>query len=92
MNEARPGGVCEPVGVTMYRVRVEAPTAGALQVVTALADASGVDLVSSGHPSKLTDDTVELIVEVDGSRAAVESAIDAIRDELVDGASISLDD
>jgi hypothetical protein len=71
---------------------VEAPAAGALQVVTALADADGVDLVSSGHPSKLGDETVELFVEIDGTRAAVESAIDAISASLVDGASISLDD
>jgi hypothetical protein len=70
---------------------VEAPTAAALQVVTALADADGIELVSSGHPSKLDDEMVVLLVEVDGSRAAVESAIGAISAALADRASISLD-
>ena len=70
---------------------MEAPASAALQLVTALADADGVDLVSSGHPSKVSDETVELLVEVDGSQVAVESAIGAISAELADGVSISLD-
>ena len=78
--------------MTVYRVRLEAPTTLALQTVTALADADGVDLVSSGHPSRHGDDVVELLVEVDATRAAADTAIRDISAGLPDGASISLDD
>jgi hypothetical protein len=78
--------------VTAYRVRLEAPTALALQMVTALADAEGVDLVSSGHPSRHGDELVELLVQVDATRAAVDTAIRDIQAGLAVGASISLDD
>jgi len=62
-----------------------------LKMVTALADADGVDLVSSGHPSRQRDEIVELLVEVDATRAAVDNAISEIRAGLADGASISVD-
>jgi hypothetical protein len=77
--------------VTTYRVRLEAPTALALQMVTALANADGVDLVSSGHPSRHGDGVVELLVEVDATRPAVDKAMRDIRAGLPDGASVSLD-
>jgi hypothetical protein len=78
--------------VTVHRVRLEAPTALALQMVTALANADGVDLVSSGHPSRHGDEVVELVVEVDATPDAVDTAMRDIRAGLPDGASISFAD
>jgi hypothetical protein len=78
--------------VTVYRIRFEGPAAIALRVVTALADADGVDMTSSKPPTTLDENTVELNVSVEGSREAVAVAVASIGNELPGGASIKIVD
>jgi hypothetical protein len=78
--------------VTAYRVRFEGPAALAVGVVTALADADGVELISSEHPSKRGANTVQLDVAVEGARIAVAAAVTSIGDGLPEGASLEIVD
>jgi hypothetical protein len=49
------GGVWDAATVSSHRVSIHAPTALALQTVTALADAEGVDLTASEPPASSGD-------------------------------------
>jgi hypothetical protein len=78
--------------VTVHRIRFEGPTALVVGVVTALADADGVELVSSEPPSILGDGRVGLDVAVDGEPDAVAAAVAGLRERLPDGASVQVTD
>lgn len=76
--------------VTVHRIRFEGPAALAVGVATALADADGVELVSSEPPSILDDGRVGLDVAVEGAPDAVAAAAASLRGRLPDGASIEV--
>jgi hypothetical protein len=76
--------------VTQYCVRFEGPASLALRVMTALADAEGVELVSSDQPAALDDATVALNVAVEGSFDEVADAVATIRGEIPSGASLEI--
>jgi hypothetical protein len=83
---------CDAVAVTNHRVRYEGPAAHALRIATALADADGVELISSDEPVPLDAGTVELIVTVKSGFDAVADAVADIRRDMPPGASIELTD
>ena len=76
--------------MTTYRVRFEGPSGLTLRVATALADANGVDLISSDQPLSLADGLVALNVAVEGPFDAVADAVAKIRDGLPSDASIEI--
>ena len=76
--------------MTTYRVRFEGPSALTLRVATALADANGVELVSSDQPLSLAEGTVALNVAVEGAFDAVAAAVANIRADLPSDASIEI--
>ena len=78
--------------MTVHRIVFEGPTAIAISVATELADADGVDLISSDPPTPVGADTVKLALAVEGTAESVASAVAGIRDSLSPGASIELDD
>jgi hypothetical protein len=80
------------VPVTSYRVRFEGPAPLALQTATALADADGVDLVSSEPASTIGERGVRLEVHVEATLHAVTEALVDIRRGLPADASIALGD
>ena len=73
-----------------YRVRFEGPAALAISVATALADADGVELISSDQPVTLDESIVALDVTVAGSFDAIADAVARIRDGMPTGASIEI--
>ncbi len=73
-----------------FRVKFEGPAALALRVATALADADGVELISSDQPVTLDDSMVALNVTVEGAFEAVADAVASIRGEIPSGASIEI--
>ncbi len=73
-----------------YRVRFEGPATLAVRVATALADADGVELISSDQPFTLDDSMVALNVAVEGAFDAVADAVASTRGELPSGASIEI--
>ncbi len=77
--------------MTAHRIRFEGPATLAVRVATLLADASGVDLISSDPPVK-TADGVALDLVAEGEPAAIAGALDDIRVGLPKGASIALVD
>jgi hypothetical protein len=79
-------------GVTIHRIRFEGPAPLALGVATALADADGVELLSSEPPSAVDQNTVALGVTVQGTLDAVGAAVARIRDRMPAGASIEMAD
>jgi hypothetical protein len=77
-------------GVPSYKVRFEGPSPLALGVATALADAIGVELISSDPPLNLADGKVALNVAVEGAFDAVADAVATIRGDLSPDASIEI--
>jgi hypothetical protein len=75
--------------VTSFRVRFEGPATLALQVATELADADGIELVASEHPSTLEEGRVELTVVVAGTEQAVGDAVARISEMLPEGSSLA---
>ena len=75
---------------TSYRIRFEGPSGLAVQVATELAAADGLDLTSSTPPAPLGDATFALEMTVEGTPDAVTTAVDRVRGELPDGASITM--
>ena len=87
----RPLGLtCDAGGVSSYRVRFEGPAAVALSVATAIADAEGVELISSDQPVTLGANIVALIVTVEGAFDAVADAVASIRGGMPAEASIEI--
>ena len=82
--------VCHAGNVTTYRVRLEGPPVVTLRAVTALADADGVELVSSEQPHPVDDGTVAFHVTVDGAFDDVADAVGSIRSGLTSGASVEI--
>lgn len=76
--------------MTSYRVRLEGPAAVILSVATALADADGVELISSAQPVTVNEGMLALEVTVEGAFDAVADAVASIRDSLPTGASIEI--
>jgi len=76
--------------VTQYRVRFEGPAALALRVATALADADGVELISSDQPATLDDTMVALNVTVEGTFDDVADAVASIHGEIPSSASLEI--
>jgi hypothetical protein len=76
--------------VTVYHVTFEGPAALTLRVATALADASGVELISSDQPLNVADGRVALRVAVEGAFDAVADAVATIRADLPSDASIEI--
>jgi hypothetical protein len=75
-----------------HRLRFEVPKALALRVMTTLADAGGVELVSSERPVTVDDNTVVLNAVVEGELEAVARAVASVRSELPPGATIEVTD
>ena len=75
---------------TSYQIRFEGPPGVALQVATELAAADGLDLTSSTPPVPLADEAFALEVTLEGTRLAVDRAVDDIREKLPAGASITV--
>ncbi len=84
------GRTCDAGEVSNHRVRFEGPASLALRVATSLADAEGVELVSSDQPVTLDHQTVELNLTVDGTFDAVADAVATVRNEVPPGASIEI--
>jgi len=80
--------VRDAAGVNAVRVRFEGPSTVALQVATELADADGIDLISSEPPSTVGEGTVALTVVVEGTERAVAEAVSRIRELLPGGTSL----
>ena len=78
--------------MTVYRILFEGPTALAVRVATELADADGVDLISSEPPFRVDADTVKLSVALEGQSDSVTDAVARIRDGLPTGSSIEVAD
>jgi hypothetical protein len=64
---------CDAGDVSNYCVRFEGPASLAISVATALADADGVELISSDHPVTFDEYIVALNVTVAGAFDAVAS-------------------
>jgi hypothetical protein len=76
--------------VTNYRVRIEGPVELTLTVVTALADADGVDLIASDRPVTVDETRVALHVTVNGAFDDVADAVASIRGGMPTGISIEI--
>jgi hypothetical protein len=81
---------CDAGNVTSYRVRFEGPSDLALRFATALADADGVELISSDEPVPLDHGTVALDVTVQGEFDAVADAVATVRGGMPAVASIEI--
>ena len=77
---------------TVYHITVEGPAALAVGVATALADADGIELISSESPSVVNADMVRLGLAVEGELDAVTAGVATVRDRLPASASIGLAD
>ena len=78
--------------VSVFRIRYEGPAALAVGIVRELADADGIDLVSSDPPEVREPGTVALDVAVEATDADVASALTRIRSDLPAGATIAVVD
>ncbi len=78
--------------MTFFRVRFEGPATLAVRVATALADAEGVELISSEPPSHRDGNTVELEVTVGGALDAIAAAVASVRGGMPKGAAIEIVD
>ncbi len=76
--------------MSKYRVRFEGPAAFALSVATALADADGIELISSDQPVAVDENIVALNVTVEGEFDAVADAVASIRGGMPTEASIEI--
>jgi len=76
--------------VSTFQITFVGPATSAVRIATLLADAHGVDLISSETPTVRDDDSVELAVVVEGSVGDVDVALTAIRRDLPSDASIEL--
>jgi hypothetical protein len=81
---------CDAGGVSKYRVRFEGPAAFALSVATALADADGIELISSDQPVAVDENIVALNVTVEGEFDAVADAVASVRGGMPTEASIEI--
>ena len=72
--------------MTSFRVRFEGPSGLTLRV----ADANGVELISSDQPLNIADGKVALSAAVEGAFDAVADAVATIRGDLPSGASLEI--
>ena len=77
--------------MSVAKITFVGPAALALRVATALADAEGVELVSSGAPLPHGDGLVALDVTAEGSLRDVAAAVDRVRATLPAGARLDVD-
>lgn len=90
VHRTPPLPTCDAGGVSNYRVRFEGPAALTLGVATALADADGIELVSSEQPEVLDAQTVALNVTVNGAFDALADAVASIRAQMPPDVSIEI--
>ncbi len=76
--------------MTVHRLRYQGPAAMTVRVATAVADADGVELVSSEPPSLVDSGTVVLEMAVEGDADSVSRAVAMLRDDLPVDASIEI--
>jgi|tagenome__1003787_1003787.scaffolds.fasta_scaffold19832075_2 hypothetical protein len=76
--------------VSSFSVKYVGPAAQALHVATALADADGVELVSSDRPVTVEGNTVALNVTVEGAFDEVADAVARLRGVMPPGGSIEI--
>jgi hypothetical protein len=77
--------------VTAHRIQYEGPASFAVRAATLLADADGVELVSSQPPERRGDgDAVALALTVEAAREEVERAVDEVRAMLPPEATLEL--
>ena len=76
--------------MTVYRIVFEGPADIAVRIATELADAEGVELMSSEPLSIVGVDTVRLGVAVEGTLEFVAAAVARIRDGMPSVASIEI--
>ena len=76
--------------MTAYKIKFVGPATLAIDVATALADADGVELISSATPSAVDEHTVDLNFSAEGTRDDVTAAVSSIGDTLPDGATIEV--
>ena len=81
---------CDADQVSAFRVVFEGPAAIAVRIATELADADGVELMSSEPLSVVGDDAVRLGVAVEGELEWVAAAVARIRDGIPSVASIEI--
>ena len=83
----------DAVAVTAHRIQYEGPATSAVRAATLLADAEGVELVSSQPPQRRGEgDAVLLGLTVEGSPDEIERALADVRTQLPPGAKIELAD
>jgi hypothetical protein len=80
--------------MTRHRVRFEGPASLAVSTATLVADATGLELVSSDPPQRLDDgdDRVRLALTVQGPMDAVLTALERINADLPPEAAVILGD
>lgn len=73
-----------------YRIRVEGSAELTLRMATELADAEGVELISSDEPVSIDESLVVLNVTVHGAFDDVSDAVAQIRGGMPPGVSIEI--
>jgi hypothetical protein len=75
--------------MSRHRIVYKGPSSLAVQTATLLADAQGVELMSSEAPEP-RDGMVVLALTVEGSADAIDAAVHRIQEELPAGATITV--
>lgn len=78
--------------VTSFQVTYRGPSTIAVKVAALLADADGVELVSAARPDvPAASEEAVLAVTLEGTTDAVTAALDAVRDQLPAGATVTME-
>ena len=79
----------EGVGVTSHEVTYRGPSAFAVRAAALIADADGVELTGATRADDLdAEDSVVLVLTVEGTDEAVAGGLAAVRAELPVGATV----
>jgi hypothetical protein len=74
--------------VTTHQVTYRGPSTFAVRAAALLADADGVELRSATRTDDPSDDSVALVLTVEGTDESVAAAIARVREELPAGAAV----
>ena len=74
--------------MTTHQVTYRGPSTFAVRAAALLADADGVELTSANRTDDPSDDSVALVLTIEGTDEAVAAAIDAATAELPAGATL----
>ncbi len=79
--------------VTSFEVTYRGPSTMAVRAAASIADAPGVELTSAARPDDpdASDQAVVLALTVEGTAEAVTAAVDGVRAELPDGATVTME-